>query len=360
MEQTMRYIKKIFLGAIAFSFTATAQAQPGEVDAGGSYRPDVYTIQPGDTLWELSSAFMGDPNSWPELWSVNEYITNPHWIYPGNQIVFTLGTLIEPPKVDLETQERDGYAVQEVAFEATETSCGPDVRFDFPQNTGIFIVPGFIKPHESLHTYGKVSRSPRNQSFLIERDLVYMEMKFPDDHECGDMVSIIRRTKRKVPVVGTLFKSYGSLYEVIGEAKVVHQFGDYIVAAIQTSYSEVHRGDFVAPIEPVKVQIDIEVPNGDMQGHIIERLNQRHMLTYERETVFLNRGMADGIAEGDSFYVTKQQDEFIDARNEDPSLPPSVIGRLVVVRVDDSSSVAVVTDSSRSVQVGDIVTMEVQ
>ena len=76
----MRCIGKLLLGAAALLFAATAKAQPGEVDSGGSYRPDVYTIQPGDTLWELSAAFMGDPSAWPELWSVNEYITSPHWI----------------------------------------------------------------------------------------------------------------------------------------------------------------------------------------------------------------------------------------------------------------------------------------
>ena len=33
-------------------------------------------------------------------------------------------------------------------------------------------------------------------------------------------------------------------------------------------------------------------------------------------------------------------------------LPPSVIGRLVVVRVDDYSATAVVTDASRTIPVG--------
>ena len=63
-------------------------------------------FQPGDTLWDLAQANFGDPQYWPQLWSINEYITNPHWIYPGNQIVFTLDTLLEPPTIELETDDR--------------------------------------------------------------------------------------------------------------------------------------------------------------------------------------------------------------------------------------------------------------
>src|SRR5512136_3321715 len=46
----------------------------------------VYTIKKGDTLWDISSKFLKDPFLWPTLWQRNPYITNPHWIYPGNPI----------------------------------------------------------------------------------------------------------------------------------------------------------------------------------------------------------------------------------------------------------------------------------
>ncbi|RPH47506.1 MAG: LysM domain-containing protein, partial [Desulfobacteraceae bacterium] len=45
-----------------------------------------YTVQKGDTLWDVSKRFSDSPWLWPELWKENRHIANPHIINPGEQL----------------------------------------------------------------------------------------------------------------------------------------------------------------------------------------------------------------------------------------------------------------------------------
>ncbi|MEO5664549.1 MAG: LysM peptidoglycan-binding domain-containing protein, partial [Nocardioides sp.] len=46
------------------------------------------TVAQGDTLWEFAEEAYGDGSQWPRVYQANdEQIEDPHWIYPGQQLV---------------------------------------------------------------------------------------------------------------------------------------------------------------------------------------------------------------------------------------------------------------------------------
>jgi hypothetical protein len=46
-----------------------------------------YTIKRGDTLWTLAQQFFKNAYTWPQLWESNTWITDAHWIYPGDVLL---------------------------------------------------------------------------------------------------------------------------------------------------------------------------------------------------------------------------------------------------------------------------------
>src|SRR5713226_9004196 len=54
-----------------------------------SYPPNAktYTIKAGDTLWGLATQFYQNGYLWPQLWEANTWITDAHWIYPGDVLL---------------------------------------------------------------------------------------------------------------------------------------------------------------------------------------------------------------------------------------------------------------------------------
>jgi hypothetical protein len=92
---------------------------------------------------------------------------------------------------------------------------------------------------------------------------------------------------------------------------------------------------------------------------IVDNLNQLVRLVATGETVFIDRGRADGLRVGDSFYVVHRRDYGKDIHQYDTKLPAQVAGRVVVTRVDEYHATGIVVDASGVIRRGDHLAMSV-
>ena len=74
-----------------------------------------HVVQKGDTLWDVCELYYGDPNLWPKLWEMNQFITNPHLLEPGDVL-----TLLEDVPI-LKRKEEEVAAKEPEKLEPVET-----------------------------------------------------------------------------------------------------------------------------------------------------------------------------------------------------------------------------------------------
>ncbi len=79
----------LLLAVPGLAMAQAAETSPGTVVALAPDAPARYTVQRGDTLWDLSARFLQDPWRWPDLWHANPQVKNPDLIYPGDELVLS-------------------------------------------------------------------------------------------------------------------------------------------------------------------------------------------------------------------------------------------------------------------------------
>ncbi len=380
----------IILGLVPLLFAGLAAAQDSEVPTGDygesvgeveygavtlgygpdvpKYGEDIYRIVRGDTLWGICGRFFGDSQTWPGLWSINnEEITNPHYIYPGQVIRFTPGTDIRPPQLTVGEEGPGSYEYDEefqnvVRFLEGQQECGVDKEFSMREYAYRVTAPGFIvsdsREKEAMHL-GEVYAAPEMGDLLGLDMTVYLEYDEDDveDVNCGDIYTIYREVHEvRHPYVRRA--KLGMMYRVVGEVLItdVNLRTNIATAKIIEDWIELARGDLVTDRIPVASMITERQVQGQVEGYIVDKLNEESRLAHPREVVFIDRGRNSGVEEGTVFWVMHKGDplatRFRD-RKKNERLPQFVVGKLVVYSVDDSFSTAVLVDSNTTIHTGD-------
>lgn len=74
---------------------------------------EIYNVQKGDTLWDISQTLFGSGYFWPKIWQLNEKITNPHDIKSSLSLKFTEGSLESLPGIETQESEAEDLNLAE-------------------------------------------------------------------------------------------------------------------------------------------------------------------------------------------------------------------------------------------------------
>jgi hypothetical protein len=358
-------------------------ARAGEGTRTPAAPPDTYTVRPGDTLWDLSGRFLNNPWYWPKIWAYNPEVSNPHWIYPGNQLRFFPSgdegpaqvMPLSPEEPVAEVEEAPGEPVKELEdlSKADMSKPASEEEKDVVSVAGPYAV-GQVAPRSQrlqreafvtsreLEESGSIRASFEEKAMLTTFDKAYATFKVQGNVKVGETYAVYRTLRQVTHPVTKELVGYQTL--MLGTAKVVAVHDKVATLTIAASYYAIERGDMLGPwaeksIRPVQLKANAKNLRGFIVSSPIEAVDQ----LAQNQFVFVDLGKADGIEEGNSLVVVRagdprdSADEARKKSKEGLTLPNEDVGALVVVDVREKTSAAMVTKSVLELKPGDKVEM---
>ena len=351
---TMRFIKWL-----AFLLALPVWAQSITIKDSA---PQVYTVKPGDTLWDISALYLHQPWHWPELWRNNSYIENPHLIYPGDEIRLITNaqgeTVIElvraeksKPRVKLTPQGR-------VAPKAIDKAI-PVLPWSVIQP---YVESDLIMTEADYQQLPRLLGNYKGYFRFVNDELVLSNAT----QQQGDY-TILRQQNLVLDMQGEVL---GVQSRHVANARILStDLQQQLLVQVEQANFEAKRGDRLYPVADIEQQDLQLVAATEQQGFIIDSLEQHRLLgKYDVVTLDLGAGHVEAgtvmgiyiqgpdIRDSDSpvyqgekgFYQSALFDEAIQQ-------PGFKVGELVIFKVFSKTSYALIIRSSDIIRRGDIV-----
>jgi hypothetical protein len=315
---------------IAFSGPAFADTVRTPLETGY-----YYTVQKGDTLWDLSRRFADSPWVWPELWSENaDAIANPHLIYPGQKIRMT--RRMPPP------------AVPPTAIAAKKEEAPIEhIHFHFSLMNQV----GFIRKEPVPPQAVIFDARYRGREMLAHGDIVYLRPSAGAVLAPGQLFTVYR-TLPPVQDPGTR-ATIGVQHLLLGVVKVLETEPGYAVGEVVRSYRRpMAISDKLMPFVPRSTDLRMEPSPAGIDGTLFE---VEEPLTYfaEYSIAFINRGREHGIREGQIYSIYRRDENVVGSKGARQTVSiPVDFGELLVLHVEDNNATVLLTDSGKEFRTG--------
>ena len=360
--------------------------------APGAEGYEVHTVKSGDTLWEVSKQYLKDPFLWPQIWEINSQVKNPHWIYPGDQILIKKMVVMNqaPAEKAPEPAKRpEAQALTRPAPpalpQAVEPAPAPAVPMSPPQPPPVatysdMYCAGFFGAETVQQKAVLVGgEESEHKALFSDRDVVYLNQGTVAGIKAGDELQVVRLIK-DFAKWGTEFapaksaKKYGHYYQDVGRVRVQLAQEQAATAEIIFSCEEILVGDLliagearVSPLQRPEVRFDkFAAPNNNTSGRIFMSKEFRTLLG-SGHIVYLDTGSKQNVQVGDYFRIVRHfnkrtislfnRSDYVKNQKTFDSVR-KVIGQAVVLRSEPNVSTVMITHSTESIAVGDSVEKE--
>ena len=321
--------------------------------------PGRYTVKRGDTLWGISSRYLKNPWKWPEVWGMNkDEIKNPHLIYPGDVIILDLSGAT--PRLRLEGVP-DGGLSRWYGYELQVSKLEPRMRASAlagaiptipARDIDAFLSRSLVVEPDAMALAPKIVSGLKNRVVLSANDTAYA---VGIQQGKGNTWNVYRP--------GRLLQDPDT-NEMLGREAVfvgdveVESFGQVSALRIVHATQEVTNGDrLTVSTAPPTLPYAPRAPSKKIRGKVIAGASDTLSEFGPLAMVILNRGARDGLETGQVLGVFRNLGKVAPGLVGGESLPMPLqeYGLLMVYRVFNKVSFALVMNATEPVNVRDIV-----
>ncbi|HEY3399950.1 MAG TPA: LysM peptidoglycan-binding domain-containing protein [Geothrix sp.] len=322
-----------------------------------------HLVEKGDTLWDLAGKYLGNPYTWPQIWELNQWIKDPHWIYPGDPLIIDLTRAVAtagsvPDAVtNLRPDQRraDPSAVRR-----------PELGFGFQDFIQLpFFAPEGAEAHyKSQGAFTLTSNRREDRQNLMEGETVYMNGGSEQGVKTGDRFLILKTVARKV-VHPTAKRKLGDVVQQVGVIRVVTPLAKGSVATIERCLEGVEVGDHLVRFtEPANLPLQLRTDTTDpvkvaANSPVVVYARDARQHTAIGEMVILDKGSNDGLKVGDVLLAVRMKTFAVGTDGDKKGATETTthyLGQALVVRVDAQTATCRLLRSNEEIILGDVLT----
>lgn len=322
-----------------------------------------HAIKAGDTLWALAQQYYGDAYLWPQLWESNTWVTDAHWIYPGD-VLLVQGEAGAPKVVDNDRP----MAEADNAFAATTAEDGSTVARVTPTGNPIPLgteadiycygyigdpnepMPNYIESHEDVEVKYLPRAADDTSAGAAQGDLVYVHGGASTGLVAGETyIAVEPGDMIYHPVTG---EALGRKYMYVGQVRILCTEDGQSRAMVTESCREVSVGARLKPMPQLPIPIArvpempawCDAPSGGTKGYIVDSRGWQLGLA-EGNLVQINLGRDNQLQPGDFLAVYRE--------NPHPGQPRMLLGEIGILTTEARTATGMIVAARREILVGD-------